>query len=135
MNRTLVVVLSISVAACGGSKSSPTGPDTSTTLQGQTVSAIDGSAAGSVSVQVGNRFAIQSDANGHFDVDGVLGTYATVLTGSGLVERRTSLTGPTSDRTRVSLIPSAFDLTAFDQMFRASHSRLQRWTTRPSLVL
>ena len=40
------------------------------------------------------------------------------------------------DRTmRMSLIPTSFDLDAFDEMFRASNSRLQRWTSRPSLVV
>ena len=136
MQRTVLVTLCLVAAACGGAKSSPTAPETSTVLQGQTVSAIDGSPAGLVSVQVGNRFAIQSDTNGHFQIDvGGLGTYATVLTGSRTVERQTNVTGPTAERTRVSLIPSTFDLSAFDEMFRTSNSRLQRWTTRPSLVV
>ncbi|MGH8638915.1 MAG: hypothetical protein ACREUZ_17405 [Burkholderiales bacterium] len=105
-------------------------------LLGQTVSAIDGSATGLVSIQLGNRFAIQSDAEGHFQVDvGGPGTYATAVTGSKIVERHTSVTGPTADRTKISLIPSSFDLQAFDEMFRGSNSRLQRWTTRPSLVV
>jgi len=100
------------------------------------VSALDGSATGQVSVQLGNRFAIQSDANGNFDVEvGGPGSYATVVSGGRIVERRTSLTGPTADRMKVPLIPSSFDLPAFDEMFRGSNSRLQRWTSRPSLVV
>jgi hypothetical protein len=36
---------------------------------------------------------------------------------------------------RMSLIPTSFDLGAFDEMFRTSNARLQRWTSRPSLVV
>jgi hypothetical protein len=43
--------------------------------------------------------------------------------------------GTTGSRTRVSMIPSSFDLHAFDEMFRTSNSQLQRWTSRPALVM
>src|SRR6266850_2109527 len=33
------------------------------------------------------------------------------------------------------LIPASFDLAAFNEMFRGSHERLQRWITAPSLVV
>ena len=73
MNRILVAGLCVAAAACGGSKSSPTSPGSPESplrvLQGQTVSAIDGSATGQVSVQIGGRFAIQSDADGNFQVE------------------------------------------------------------------
>lgn len=137
MNRILVAGLCAAAAACSGSKSSPTSPESPPrVLQGKTVSAIDGSATGEVSVQIGNRFAIQSDADGNFQVDvGGPGTYAAVLNGSRVVERRTNLTGPTADRTKVPLIPASFDLPAFDEMFRGSTGRLKRWTARPALVI
>jgi hypothetical protein len=136
MYRILAVSLCVVAAACGGSKSSPTSPQTSSVLQGQTVSAVDGTGTGQVSIQLGSRFAIQSDADGNFSVDvGGPSTFTTVMTGSRIVERHTSITGPTSDRMKVALIPSSFDLAAFDEMFRGSNNRLQRWTTRPSLVI
>ena len=137
MSRILAVVLCIGAAACGGSKSSPTSPASApSVLQGQTVSAVDGSAAGQVSVQVGNRSAIQSDTDGNFQVDvGGPGTYATTVTGTGIVERNTNITGPAAGRLKVPLIPSSFDLQAFDEMFRGANSRLQRWTARPALVV
>src|SRR5688572_11275459 len=137
MNRILVAGLCAAAAACSGSKSSPTSPESPPrVLQGKTVSAIDGSATGEVSVQIGNRFAIQTDADGNFQVDvGGPGTFAAVLNGSRIVERRTNLTGPTSDRTKVPLIPASFDLPAFDEMFRGSNGRLKRWTARPALVI
>jgi hypothetical protein len=33
------------------------------------------------------------------------------------------------------VIPASFDLVAFDEMFRTANARLQRWTTRPVLVV
>lgn len=45
------------------------------------------------------------------------------------------VTGPSSVPSRLSLMPASFDLHAFDEMFRTANSRLQRWTTRPSLVV
>ena len=36
---------------------------------------------------------------------------------------------------QLSLIPDTFDLAAFDQMFRATGGRLQRWTHAPGLVI
>ena len=137
MTRRLALTMCIAAAACGGSGSkNPTAPDSPRVLQGQTVSAIDGAATGVVNVQVGNHFVIQTDANGNFQVDvGGPGTYGAVVTGSPVVERHTTVTGPTSDRTKVALIPATFDLQAFDEMFRTSNKRLQRWTTRPSVVV
>lgn len=136
MHRTLAVTLSLAVTACGGSKSSPTSPESPRVLQGQTISAVDGRATAQVSINVSNRFTIQSDADGNFQVDvGGPGSYATVLTGSRIVERHTTINGPTGERAKVSLIPAAFDLAAFDQMFRGANDRLQRWTSRPSLVV
>jgi hypothetical protein len=135
MKTRLAVAICVAAAACGGSKSTPTAPETPTVLQGQTVSAIDGSAM-VVSVQVGDRPTIQSDAEGNFQVDvRGAGSYPTTVTGRPIIERHTNITGPGADRARLSLIPAAFDLQAFDEMFRGANSRLQRWTSPPSLVV
>ena len=136
MRLMFVVTLCVTVAACSGSGSSPTAPDAPRVFEGQTVSAIDGTATGVVSIQIGNRFAVQTDADGNFHVDvGSPGTYAAVVTGRPVIERRTRVTGPTAERTKIALIPAAFDLDAFDEMFRSANNRLQRWTERPSLVV
>ena len=140
MNRILAVCLCAVAAGCGGSKPSPTSPEPSGSgvrvLQGQTVSAIDGSATGQVSVQINGRFAMQSDADGNFQVEvDRTGTFAAVFNGSRVIERRANLSGPTADRTKVTLIPSSFDLPAFDEMFRGTKGRLKRWTARPALVI
>jgi hypothetical protein len=139
MKRAFAVAMCLAAAACGGSsKSNPTAPETPRVLQGRAVSAIDGSALGAVDIQVGDRPATQTDPNGNFqvDVDGP-GLFPTTVKGSPIVERHTSITGPSGDRTRLALIPATFDLDAFNEMFRGSdsHSRLQRWTTAPALVV
>lgn len=122
-------------AACTKSPSSPSGQD-SGTVQGQTVSALTDSAIPGVTVRVGNGAAVTSDSQGFFDVDaGRSGAFQTTIRGAGIVERETAMAAPTNERARVSLIPSSFDLTAFDEMFRTTNSRLQRWTSRPSLVV
>jgi hypothetical protein len=136
MKRALLVATGVILTACGGSKSNPTGPDQARVLQGQTVSAIDGSSTGVVNVQVGTHFTVQTDPNGNFQVDlGGQGTYATTISGVPIVERHTAITGPSADRMKITLIPSSFDLKAFDEMFRQANNRLQRWTSRPSLVV
>ena len=104
-------------------------------LRGQTVNAIDGAAAPNLNVRVGER-SVTSDGGGNFQLDlGSNGTYRVTVRGSGIVERETRVNGPGSGVTKLSLIPTSFDLEAFDQMFRSLNSRLSRWTTRPSLVV
>ncbi|PWT81228.1 MAG: hypothetical protein C5B57_10895 [Blastocatellia bacterium] len=88
-----------------------------------------------MSVQVGRERAVTSDNAGAFQTDvGVPGTYTAVIRGDAVVERETSVNAPGGD-VRLSLIPSVFDLTAFDQLARSTNERLQRWTTQPSLVV
>lgn len=105
-------------------------------LQGQAVIAVDGAPAPRVSVRVGYKPAVMTDHNGAFtvEVSGPAAHYTTIR-GDAIVERQTALVGPTPDPIRVSLIPADFDMRAFDEMFRATGDRLQRWTSRPSLVV
>jgi hypothetical protein len=131
----LVVLSSAVLSACGSS--SPSGPSDAPdprVLEGRTVSAIDGGPAAGVSVLVGVR-NVTADSNGYFRVDvGGPSTHHVRVRGNGIVDRETDVTGPGAEPARVSLIPSTFDLDSFDQMFRSS-GPLQRWTTRPSLVV
>jgi hypothetical protein len=135
---SLIAVLLVPVAACGGGStpSSPSSPGASGMLQGQTVSAIDGSASPNLSVRIGVKPAVTSDGNGFFEVDlGGQGSYRTRIRGTNVVERDMLLDGPGRGRRQLSVIPSNFDLEAFNEMFRSRNSRLQRWTTRPALVV
>lgn len=135
MRHLLVSFLLLPFVACGGSPTDPSSPEAaSRALQGQTVSAVDNRPSPSLAVQIGTR-RVTSDANGFFQVELDPGAYRTTVSGSAVVERETTLSGPTTERARVSLIPTSFDLVAFDEMFRASNERLQRWTTRPGLVV
>jgi hypothetical protein len=131
-----VAISALIAAGCGGSPTAPSGEVSGQGLRGRTVSAIDGRAAANVSVQIGREQAVTTDAEGNFqvDVDGTASQTA-VFASSATVERRTTLRDWSSEPVRVSLIPSSFDLVAFDQMFRASESGLQRWTTAPRLVI
>jgi len=125
------------VGGCTGSPGAPSdaGHGTTHSVEGQAVSAVDGVSAAGVSVQVGTSSRVTSDASGNFDTDIVPGTYTIVASSGAFVERRTSISAPTTGRQRLSLIPASFDLGAFDQMFRAATGSLQRWTVRPSLVV
>ena len=137
MRRMLVALIILSLTGCGGG--SPTEPSApggiSSLLQGQTVNVVDGAALANLSVRVGNRSAVTSDGSGHFEVDmGDLSKYRVIIDGGTVVERETRMAA-NGARTRVSMIPSTFDLRAFDEMFRTSNAQLQRWTSRPALVI
>jgi Matrixin len=138
MRRLGPLVLLLCTAACGGG-SSPTTPSssgsTSQNVRGQTVDAITGVPAGDLTVSVGSYRSVTTDANGMFTFDGAhSGTFPATLRGSSIVERETTISA-SSDVTRMSVIPASFDLTAFDEMFRFENARLQRWTSRPALVV
>jgi hypothetical protein len=133
-----VAACALLVAAAGCSRSS-TGPSevaSGQRFEGVTVSAIDGAPTAGLSVQVGNAKAVTTDASGRFttEISGP-GDYAAVVSGAAIVERHTMVTEPSSAPTRLSLMPASFDVHAFDEMFRTANARLQRWTTRPSLVV
>lgn len=100
------------------------------------MSALDGAPAPGLSVQVGAAKAVTTDAAGRFttEISGP-GDYTAVVSGAAIVERRTMVTGPSNVPARLSLMPASFDVHAFDEMFRTANARLQRWTTRPSLVV
>ncbi len=137
--RRILVALGILVPLTGCGGGSPTEPSApgaiSSLLQGQTVNVVDGAAVPNLSVRVGTRYAVTSDGSGHFEVDmGDHAKYRVVIDGGAVVERETRMAA-NGARTRVSMIPATFDLRAFDEMFRASNAQLQRWTSRPALVI
>ena len=135
MRHLIASLLLLTLAGCGGSPTDPSSAGESPkVLQGQTVSVVDGVPTPSVTVQIGTQRAT-SDANGYFELELDPGNHRTTVRGSSVVERDTTISGPTAERARVTLIPAVFDLRAFDEMFRASNARLQRWMTRPGLVV
>jgi len=142
---SFVVVSLLSFGACGGASAplSPTLPDSSSTsgaslrlLQGQTASAADATTLSGVSVRLGTLVPTTSDANGYFRVESTVTGASTIeLTGPSIVDRRTDVRLPANSVVKFGLIPASFDLAAFNEMFRGSHERLQRWITSPSLVV
>ncbi len=135
----LSMFIVLSLVRCGGG-SSPTEPSSpgapsTTLLQGQTLNAIDGAVVPNLSVRIGTRFPITSDSSGFFQTDLSNQSPTTVVVSGGSVVERETRMGPSASRTRVAMIPSSFDLGAFDEMFRSSNAQLQRWTSRPSLVI
>ena len=129
------VLTAIAAAGCTNS-TAPSDAASDRRLEGVTVGALDGVPAAGLSVQVGNAPKVTTDAAGRFttEISGP-GDYTAVVSGPQVVERRTMVSGPSSVPARLSLIPASFDLRAFDEMFRTANARLQRWTTRPSLVV
>ena len=132
---TLAVLLLPVAAGCSKSPTEPSDTPSPGVLQGQTVNATDGSPAPNLTIRIGER-QFTSDGNGAFQIDlGGSGSYRAVVRGSSVVERETKVSPSASGPMLLSLIPSSFDMVAFDEMFRGLNSRLQRWTSRPSLVV
>jgi hypothetical protein len=132
-----LTLLTVALASATIGCTSPAGPSESgDLLRGQTISAVDGVARPGVSVQIGGARAVTTDANGYFaaPVEST-GDHDAVLQDNASVERRTVLNGPSASVARLSLIPSTFDLVAFDEMFRSEGVGLQRWTRAPSVVV
>lgn len=129
-------LLALALCACGGSPAGPSAPAApKQLLEGQTVNAIDGTPSPNLSLQIGTK-RVTSDASGYFSAEvDATDTLPTVVRGASIVERETTLTGFSSQRVRLSLIPASFDLESFNEMFRTLNARLERWTSRPSLVV
>jgi Matrixin len=136
--RFLPLIACVLLAACGGG-SSPSAPSDVTssstyTLRGQTVSALDGRSIGRVNVKIGSQTAT-SDDSGSFELKNLPeGSGVLVVSGNAVVERQKTVVLPTAQLSREALIPTSFDLNAFDEMFRGT-GRLQRWTSAPALVV
>ena len=97
------------------------------------MSALDGKPIPGVAIKIGTRSAV-SDTLGRFELAvPEEGAALATLSGSSIVERRRSVAIP-ADAAKETLIPSTFDLEAFDEMFRGT-GQLQRWTSVPSLVV
>jgi hypothetical protein len=100
------------------------------------VRALDATPSAGLVVRIGNARPVTTDSLGQFEAEvSATGLQNTVVSASSIVERQTTVSIPATDPIRLSLIPASFDLAAFDEMFRASNGRLQRWTTAPSLVI
>jgi hypothetical protein len=132
---TIMFAALLASACAGSSPAAPTANDTGSraNYRGETVSALDGKPIPGVAIKIGTRSAV-SDTLGRFELTvPEEGTAIATLSGSSIVERRRSVAIP-ADAAKETLIPSTFDLDAFDQMFRGT-GQLQRWTSVPALVV
>src|SRR4051812_33442829 len=95
-----VCAMSLVVAACSGSPSSPSdAASAGRMLTGRTVSAVDGTPAAGLSVHVGQAAAVTSDSVGDFDTTiSAPGTYATTIKGAAFQPRQTAVQGPAVER-------------------------------------
>lgn len=89
-----------------------------------------------VTVRIDGLGETTSEADGSFSIAaGDPETLRSVTVTSGaIVERTTRLRVP-GPNTTLTLIPSAFDLPAFNQMFRGSNGELHRWVGAPELII
>ena len=119
-----------------GSALAPSDPAPGRLLEGVTVNALDGAPVGGLAVQVEAARLATTDAAGNFTAEVTdRADHPIIVSGSAIVERRTTVAAPASGRVRLTLLPASFDLRAFDEMFRTANARLQRWTRRPALVV
>jgi hypothetical protein len=132
-----IVAVAMAVVSCGGSNGSPgtptPPPPTGTTTVGRVVDAITDGGAGNVAISGPGIAGTASDSTGAFVVSAVSGGMQSVaLTGSTFVARQTSVRVPGPSAV-ISLIPSSFELGAFNEMFRVE--QLLRWTQPPPLLV
>jgi hypothetical protein len=137
----VAAVLLAASLACGGSSSSPAAPSPTPTptptpsasLKGVLQDVFTGAPAPGATVKIGTAITATSVADGGFTLVTEPGQYVVRISGDGLFTRVTQVRIPGADAT-LSMIPSWFPLTTFDQMCRGS-GRLKRWTRAPALVL
>ena len=143
---TTLVGVAIVAASCG--RVDPTSPSTASAAAPSVASATDPNATGQV-VGIGSPsngisnvvisgagvLSARTDARGFFTLNAHTSTYTLTLTHPDFVERRTAVTLPASG-VHVSMIPSAFDQAAFEELApRATTTGLRRWTQNPSLTV
>ena len=145
--QVIAAPLLLALASCGGG-GAPAAPSTAApavvltapapaavaSTAGRVVDALTDAAAASITIAGNGVVPTMSDASGRFNV-GITSAIAAPqvgFSGSGFVARTTSVRVPGPDAT-VSLIPSSFDVTAFNEMFRVS--QLLRWTEAPALTI
>lgn len=136
--QLIVLPLVLAWASCGGSAAGPTPAPTpapaATTISGRVTNALTDAGAGSIAIAGSGILPATSDASGNFTVGitGGGGAEQVGFSGAAFVTRTTSvrIPGPVAF---VSLIPTSFDLPAFNEMFRVN--QLLRWTDAPPLTI
>src|SRR4051812_25766937 len=88
----VLLTFALAVPACSNSSPSPpTSPDTASSFNGVTVSALDGQPIAGVTVRIGSKAAL-SDATGAFRIENPgNGDLSATLTGTSVVERHSTI--------------------------------------------
>jgi hypothetical protein len=107
-------------------------------LAGRATNVLTGAGAAGVAIQITGVADLASDANGDFALESEApdGRYRVTVSGANVVERQTSLVFP-GGTALLSLIPTSFNLRAFDEMVRhfGEAGVLKRWAQAPALVI
>jgi hypothetical protein len=142
--RLIALVVILSLAACGGGgggTASPTAPSatvgtstpgTSPVLSLRLQDVFNASPVGGT-VRLANGSSATASSSGMAELSSASGQFAATVSGDGFVTRETNLRVPAS-ATTLSMIPSTFDLAAFDTMCRGA-GILRRWESAPALVV
>jgi hypothetical protein len=144
----LALVCACAIAGCGGSTpSTPTAPAVPTTpaapppapsgpeVSGLAIDTLTGSPLGGVTIRIDGVAQTTTNADGGFTLAAADAQpiHPVTLSSPAIVSRVTKLRVPGPVAT-LSLIPSSFELAAYDQMFRSS-GVLHRWTSAPRVVV
>jgi hypothetical protein len=110
----------------------PTGP----VVRGTTVNGVSNDTVGGARIRADSGAQATSAGDGTFELafEPKDSTLDLTIRSSSTVERSTHLR-VAGNPTTLTLIPTTLDLGAFDQMFRADHGVLRRWTTAPRVVV
>ena len=108
-------------------------------LAGRFTNILSGAAAAGITLSIEGVGNVAGDAAGQFNLESEApdGRYRVTASGAGVVSRVTTLTFP-GQAPVISLIPSTFNMTAFDQMarhFGEPDGVTKRWTVPPALVI
>lgn len=105
-------------------------------VEGRAVDSLTNSPLGGVTIKLDGVGETTTGGDGGFtfDASDPEQIHTVTLSSSSIVTRTTRLRVPGPSAT-LSLIPSSFDLTAYDQMFRFSAGMLHRWTSAPRVVV
>lgn len=106
-------------------------------ITGTVADVIRGSAIGGISVAIDQNGSATTDASGRFalQTDAPNGRYRATLSGPDVITRQTTVSLP-PDTLAFTLIPSTFDIGAFDQFARSlGGGAIIRWSSAPALIV
>lgn len=129
----LLVVLTVGACSSGESPVAPgsTADSPAISLQGRVVDLFSGAGIPGLRVTQAGR-SVVTDAQGAFSLSATSGgTVAVSVSGGGIYTRETFVTG---DQEQLRVVPSSFDMAAFDDVAR-ERGETARWLSRPAIYV